>query len=124
MPGLHAIEPPVVIVSQYWSRARHSGPLADDADLEDALIGQLSCTPERVLPITGKALTGGGAPRLRIPDSLGELLEQALAASSVWPGSVRSGIQDWHDISPCGDGEKAQAQASKETRHVLPPGTP
>jgi len=64
-----------MIVSQDGSGARHCGALADDAELEHALISQFSCATERVLSIRGEPLTGGGAPGLRIPDTLGEFLE-------------------------------------------------
>jgi hypothetical protein len=120
----HAIEPTVVIISQYGSRARHAGTLANDADFEDTRNGQFPRTPQRVLTIRGESLTGDGASILRISDSLREFLEQADAAPHVWFGSIRGGIQNRHDVSACRVGEKAQAEAAKEALYLLSAGTP
>jgi len=40
--GLDAFKPPVVIVSQDLSGSRYAGTFAQDADLENALIGELA----------------------------------------------------------------------------------
>jgi hypothetical protein len=64
-----------VVVSQDPAGAGYSGALTDVADLENTSFGQLPSTPECILTIRGESLTGGRAPRLRVPHPLGELFE-------------------------------------------------
>jgi hypothetical protein len=83
VPGLHAIEPAVVVVSQDGTGTRYVGSVAEHTHFEGAGLCQFACTPEGVLPIGGESWTGDGAPGLRIAYPLRELFQQSLAASSV-----------------------------------------